>query len=249
MTQPSIFGEGRQRRTTLTSHRPRPRLLDAFCCQGGASMGYNLAGFDVVGVDIAPQPGYPFTFVQGDAVQFIRDHGHEYDLIHGSPPCQDYSNLNAYNHKDYPRLIEPTRAAMRAAGRPYVIENVEIAGRELINPITLCGAMFDLTVYRHRVFEADWGLTAPAHLAHVARCQRNGYLPTREKPFMSVHGGRHSRAWQNAACDAMGMPWIKVPAGGDIQHGIRAVCEAIPPAYTEWIGREFFAARTSREAA
>lgn len=214
-------------------------VLDTYCCGGGMGMGYYLAGFDVVGVDIDPQPAYPFEFHQADAVEYIREHGHEYDLIHGSPPCQDYSNLNAYNHKDYPRLIEPTRQAMRAAGRPYVIENVEVAGRELIDPVTLCGAMFGLRVYRHRAFETDWGLTAPAHPAHTARCQRNGYLPTTEKPFMSIHGGKHSKAWQRAAADAMGMPWIKISEDArrpDIDRGIREVCEAIPPAYAKWIG-------------
>ncbi|WP_406078187.1 SAM-dependent methyltransferase [[Kitasatospora] papulosa] len=215
------------------------RVLDTFSCSGGMAMGFHLAGYDVTGVDINPQPHYPFTFIQGDAIEYIRAHGHEYDLIHGSPPCQDYSNLNAYNQKAYPRLIAPTRAAMIATGRPYVIENVEIAGPELIDPITLCGPMFGLNVYRHRVFETNWPLTAPAHPKHVARCTRNGYLPTPQKPFMSIHGGRHSRAWQNAAADAMQMPWIKVPAGGDIPLGIREVCEAIPPAYSHWIGDQF----------
>lgn len=221
---------------------PRPwngrYALDAFCCSGGMGMGYYLAGFEVIGVDIDPQPHYPFTFHQADAVDFIRRYGSAFHLIHGSPPCQDYSNLNAYNHRDYPRLIEPTREAMLATGRPYVIENVEVAGVELVDPITLCGPMFGLHVYRHRVFETNWGLAAPEHPKHVERCTRNGYLPTADKPFMSIHGGRHSRAWQNAACDAMGMPWIKVPAGGDIQLGIREVCEAIPPAYAEFIGRQ-----------
>lgn len=212
-------------------------VLDTFCCSGGMGMGFYLAGFDVVGVDIDPQPNYPFPFIQADAVEFISRYGARYDLIHGSPPCQDYSNLNAYNHKDYPRLIEPTREAMVASGRPYVIENVEAAARELKDPITLCGPMFDLRVYRHRVFETNWGLTPPAHPKHSALCTRNGYLPTPERPFMSIHGGKHSRAWQNAAADAMGMPWIRVEAGGDVKLGIREVCEAIPPAYSEWIGR------------
>lgn len=217
------------------------RVLDTFCCAGGMAVGYHLAGFEVVGVDINPQPNYPFEFVRGDAVEYIREHGHEFDLVHGSPPCQDYSSLNAYNRKDYPRLIEPTREAMLATGRPYVIENVEQAGSELIDPITLCGPMFGLNVYRHRVFETNWDLTAPAHPAHVARCTRNGYLPTPDKPFMTITGGAHSRAWQNAACDAMGMPWIKVAKGGDIKLGIREVCEAIPPAYATWIGDQFAA--------
>lgn len=216
----------------------KPRLLDLFCGAGGAARGYADAGFDVVGVDIEPQPDYPFEHHVGDAVQFIRDHGDDFDLIHGSPPCQAYTPLNAYNHKVYPDLIAPTRAAMLATGRPYVIENVEAAAPELEAPALLCGQMFGLRVYRHRLFETNWELATPTHPAHTAICTRNGYLPTPEKPFMTITGGRHSRAWQNAACDAMGMPWIKVPSGGDIKRGIREVCEAIPPAYAQWIGEQ-----------
>ena len=214
-------------------------VLDTYCCGGGMAMGYYLAGFKVVGVDIDPQPNYPFEFHQGDAVEFIKAHGHEYDLIHGSPPCQASSPLNAYNHKVYPRLIGPTREAMIAAGRPFVIENVVGAADELRDPIMLCGPMFDLKVYRHRLFETSFPLAAPPHLEHKALCARNGYLPTPEKPFMSIHGGKHSRAWQRAACDAMEMPWIKVPEDArmaEIQLGIREVCEAIPPAFARWIG-------------
>ncbi|MFE9064866.1 SAM-dependent methyltransferase [Streptomyces violaceusniger] len=222
------------------------RVLDTFSCGGGMGMGYWLAGFDVVGVDIDPQPNYPFTFIQGDAIEYIRAHGHEFDVIHGSPPCQAYTPLNAYNHKTYPDLIAPTREAMLETGRPYVIENVEAAAPELKDPTLLCGPMFGLRVYRHRLFETNWALVAPQHPAHSAICTRNGYLPTPEKPFMTITGGRHSRAWQNAACDAMGMPWIKVPARGDIKRGIREVCEAIPPAYATWIGQQYLATSARR---
>lgn len=211
-------------------------VLDTYSCAGGMGMGYYLAGFNVVGVDIDQQPNYPFPHIVADAVTFIETHGHEYDLIHGSPPCQAYSPLNAYNHKTYPDLIAPTREAMLATGRPYVIENVEAAAPELRDPTLLCGPMFGLRVYRHRLFETSFPLTAPEHLAHTAICSRNGYVPTPARPFMTITGGKHSRAWQNAACDAMGMPWIKVPAGGDTRLGIREVCEAIPPAYATWIG-------------
>jgi DNA (cytosine-5)-methyltransferase 1 len=226
----------------LPLRRPNgARVLDTFCCSGGMAMGFHLAGFDVVGVDVNPQPHYPFTFIQGDAIEYIKAHGHEYDVIHGSPPCQHYTPLNAYNHKAYPDLIAPTRDAMIAIGKPYVIENVEAAAPELKNPTLLCGPMFGLRVYRHRLFETNWNLAAPTHPAHGPRCARNGYLPTPEKPFMTITGGAHSRAWQNAACDAMEMPWIKVPAGGDIKLGIREVCEAIPPAYSHWIATQFLA--------
>jgi DNA (cytosine-5)-methyltransferase 1 len=214
------------------------RLLDLYSCAGGAHRGYEQAGFDVTGVDIDPQPNYPGEFIQADALEILRDREFMalFSAVHASPPCQHYSNLNAYNHKDYPDLIAPTRELILETGLPYVIENVEAAASELKNPVTLCGLMFGLRVRRHRLFETNWNLTAPAHPEHVELCTRNGYLPTPERPFMTITGGKHSRAWQNAACDAMDMPWIKVPAGGDTQLGIREVCEAIPPAYTEYIG-------------
>lgn len=206
----------------------RWRLLDTYCCAGGAGTGYHRAGFEVVGVDIEPQPNYPYEFHQADAVEFIREHGHEFDVITGSPPCQAHSPLNAYNKKTYPQLIGPTREAMVASGKPYVIENVAAARSELINPTLLCGPMFGLLVYRHRLFEVGgFPLTAPDHPDHAALCTRNGYLPTPARPFMSIHGGKHSRAWLEAAKDAMGMPWVRT---------IREVCEAIPPAYTQFIG-------------
>ncbi|OEJ59701.1 hypothetical protein BGM19_18640 [Streptomyces agglomeratus] len=219
----------------------RPRVLDTFCCSGGMAMGFHQAGFDVVGVDIEPQPEYPFTFVQGDAIDYIRAHGADFDLIHGSPPCQAWSPLNAYNHKTYPELIAPARHAMRATGRPYVIENVEAAHGQLLDPVMLCGPMFGLHLYRHRLFETGgFTLTPPPHSAHQERCTRNGYLPTPGKPFMTITGGRHSRAWQRAAAHAMGTPWITT---------IRGVCEAIPPAYSQHIGTRFLAATDERAAA
>jgi DNA (cytosine-5)-methyltransferase 1 len=219
----------------------RPRLLELYSCASGAGVGYHLAGFRVAAVDIEPQPNSPLEFHQADAIEFLKAHGHEFDAVHASPPCQAYSNLNAYNHKDYPDLIAPTRDAILAAGLPYVIENVEAAAAELIDPVTLCGPMFGLRMYRHRLFETSFPLGAPEHRPHVELCTRNGYLPTPERPFMSIHGGKHSRAWQNAAADAMDMPWVRVAAGGDIQRGIREVCEAIPPAYTRRIGEALMA--------
>ena len=222
-------------------------VLDTYCCSGGMGMGYYLAGFDVLGVDIDPQPHYPFPFIQGDAIEFIRERGHEYDLIHASPPCQSYSPLNAYNHKTYPDLIAPTRDALLATGRPYIIENVEAARPELKDPIMLCGPMVGLNMYRHRLFETNWPLAAPAHPSHKALCVRNGYLPTDERPFMSIHGGKHSKAWVEAAKAAMGMPWIGLD--GDTKLAIREVCEAIPPAYAKWIGERAAAHILTQRAA
>lgn len=195
-------------------------------------MGYHRAGCEVVGVDLDGDCAaeYPFEFHQGDAIQYLLTHGHEFDLIHASPPCQKYTPLNAYNHKTYPDLIAPTREAMVKVGLPYVIENVEAAKPELRDPVMLCGPMFGLKVYRHRLFEASFPLVPPAHPAHGPLCTRNGYLPTPARPFMTITGGRHSKAWQRAAAAAMGTPWITT---------VKGVCEAIPPAYAQWIGERF----------
>ncbi len=212
----------------------RPRVLDLYCHRGGMGMGYHLAGFDVVGVDIDDECGneYPFTFIHGDAIEYLRAHGCEFDLIHASPPCQAWSPLNAYNKKTYPELIEPTRDAMLALGKPYVIENVEAARHQLINPFMLCGPMFGLRMYRHRLFETSFPAAAPVHPTHTRLCTRNGYLPTEDKPFMTITGGKHSRAWQRTAAEVMGTPWITT---------VKGVCEAIPPAYAQWIGERFLA--------
>ena len=135
----------------------RPRILDLFSGAGGAGMGYSRAGFDVVGVDIAFQKNYPFTFHQGDALEFCREHGHEFDAIHASPPCQAFTALrtmpNAKEHKD---LLTPTRELLQEMGLPYVIENVP--GAPMHNYVMLCGSMFglgcaDAELRRHRHFE------------------------------------------------------------------------------------------------
>lgn len=208
------------------------RVLDLYCHRGGMAMGYWLAGFDVVGVDIDADCAseYPFPFVHGDAIEYLLAHGHEFDLVHGSPPCQAWSPLNAYNKIEYPELIAPTRDAMLQVGRPFVIENVEAARAELQDPIMLCGPMFGLPMYRHRLMEASFPISQPGHPAHGPLCTRNGYLPTPEKPFMTITGGKHSRAWQRAAAEAMGTPWITT---------VKGVCEAIPPAYAQFIGERF----------
>jgi DNA (cytosine-5)-methyltransferase 1 len=114
------------------------------------------AGFDVVGVDLFDQPRYPFEFHQGDAVAFLREHGHEFDAVHASPPCQRFSKAQRIMKNDHPDLIGPTREVLLELGVPYVIENVEDARPELIDPVTLCGASFGLHTYRHRLFESSF---------------------------------------------------------------------------------------------
>jgi DNA (cytosine-5)-methyltransferase 1 len=233
------------RKELTMSPDARPALLDAYCGGGAASWGYHLAGFRVVGVDIVAQPDYPFEFVQGDAIEFIKRRGHEFAVRAASPPCQRKSRLRHYNdtpekiaryEAKFNDLIDATRDALIAVGGPYVIENVPNSG--LVDPVTLCGRMFGLELYRHRWFESNLDLVAPMEPQpyHPYLCTRNGYLPTPERPFMSIHGGKHSKAWQRAAAKAMGAPWIGL--GVDTKAGIVAICEAIPPAYTEYLGRQ-----------
>ncbi|KAF0651171.1 MULTISPECIES: DNA cytosine methyltransferase [Streptomyces] len=213
------------------------RVLDAFCCQGGASMGYHLAGFDVTGVDLHPQPRYPFPFIQGDAVEYIRTHGHEYDLIAGSPPCQGYSDCQVIQGRTHPMLIAPTRQAMQATGRPYVIENVPGALPHLINPIVLCGAMFGLNTYRDRWFETGGGLTLaqPHHPRHDKPITKMGR--PRKDGEMAHYVGNFSGV--QAARDDLGVLWMT-------RDGIR---ECIPPAYARWIGQHAAAAITTAAVA
>ncbi|MEV7140719.1 SAM-dependent methyltransferase [Streptomyces tauricus] len=187
-------------------------------------MGYHLAGFIVEGVDLNPQPRYPFTFHQGDAVQFIREHGHEYDVIAGSPTCRRWTNAQRIQGNDHPDLITPTREAMQATGKPYVIENVEGAARTMVDPLLLCGPMFGLKTYRHRLFESNLPLGTrlhPRHLAPVAKMGR----PVRDGEFMHVVG---NFAGAERAREVMGMPWAS-------RDGLR---EAIPPAYTRFLGEQ-----------
>jgi hypothetical protein len=149
----------------------QPLLIDLYCGAGGASDGYHRAGFEVIGVDIDPQPLYPFEFIQADAlsdVPWMSLYRWRFlAAVHASPPCQRFSDLahRNGNANDWPDLIEPTRQLLKATGLPYVIENVE--GAPLMDPVTLCGTMFPETaVIRHRLFETNWPLVAPAHPKH-----------------------------------------------------------------------------------
>lgn len=203
-----------------------PRLLDLFCCQGGAGMGYSRAGFEVVGVDIDPQPRYPFEFHQADALEYLVQHGHEFDAIHASPPCQAHTRAQKIMKREHPDLIEPTRALLVELGKPYVIENVE--GAPLIDPITLCGEFFGLMTYRHRLFESNVPISVPVHLEHRARTAKMG-RPVGHGEYMHIVG---NFSGVDMARNVMRMPWAN-------RDGLR---EAIPPAYTEWIGHDIMAA-------
>lgn len=233
MTRARVASAGRMQSAVerrLHAAFGRPRLLDLYCGGGGAAMGYYRAGFDVTGVDVAPQPEYPFAFVQGDAVEYLRAHGAEFDAVHASPPCQRHSvaskGFNPIGRLSHPDLIPPTRAALEAIGRPWIMENV--VGAPLHSPVTLCGQMFGLGVIRHRWFESSIQLGTPAHPRHGARVASLGRRP-REGELHCVVGGVPDI---NGARAAMGIDWLAAPQLKD----------AIPPAYTEFLGRQLLAA-------
>lgn len=207
----------------------RPRLLDLYSCAGGAGMGYHRAGFEVVGVDIEPQPRYPFEFHQADALKYLAEHGHEFDAIHASPPCQAYSVASQTQRnqgKEYPDLLAPTRDALEALGLPWVIENVP--GAPMRADYRLCGCFFGLRLRRERWFETSW------HHFEM--------MPTHDhsEPALSVVGhGTPSWVRQKLGFnptiamyrEAMGIDWTNRDE----------LSQAIPPAYTEHIGRELLA--------
>ncbi|MEV0093369.1 SAM-dependent methyltransferase [Streptomyces sp. NPDC050738] len=205
------------------------RVLDLFSCQGGAGMGYNLAGFDVTGVDLAPQPRYPFAFIQGDAIDYLRAHGEEFDFIHASPPCQLDSDCQRIQGRVHPDLIGPTRTALQSTGIPWVIENVNGARPKLRGPVELCGTMFGLETYRHRLFETGGGFTFspaahPLHTAPQAKMGRPIPAGSYGQFIGNFSGVEHAR-------QVMNVPWMN-------RDGIR---ECIPPAYTHWVATQFLA--------
>jgi DNA (cytosine-5)-methyltransferase 1 len=227
-----------------TVAEPKPRLLDLFCGAGGAAMGYHRAGFDVVGVDIAPQPHYPFEFHQADALEWVSDPGlvaRSFDAIHASPPCQAYSaGKNMWHGRlpddRHPDLVAPTRQALIAAGLPWVIENV--VGAPLLDPITLCGDSFGLGVKRHRLFESSLILWNPPtcrapHPLFVVSVFGGGAL-SRTPPLGSRDNfmQRRNHVAHAEAQIHMGIDWMTRDE----------LSQAIPPAYTEWIGAQLLAA-------
>lgn len=201
-------------------------------------MGYYRAGFDIVGVDIKPQPRYPFRFIQADALDILaaivkakRDVGAfngllilgiNADVIHASPPCQAHTMAQRIRGNEHSDLIELTRDLLRQASRHYVIENVP--GAPLINPVELCGEMFGLRTYRHRLFETSFALVPPKHPEHSAKTTKMG-RPPQDGEHMHIVG---NFSGVGAARRVMEMPWAS-------RDGLR---EAIPPAYTEFIGKQ-----------
>ena len=209
----------------------RPVLLDLYCGGGGASEGYSRAGFRVVGVDKNPQPNYPYEFIRADAIEKAKDWDFlaQFDAVHASPPCQRYSNASNCRPglaELYPDLIAETRMHLKNFGLPYIIENVAGARRLLESPTMLCGAMFGKKTYRHRFFETTFALEPIGHPAHVVPTSRAGHW----KPgtYVSVAG---NAAPIKLAKEAMAINWMRRPE----------LVEAIPPYFTEWIGRQLLA--------
>jgi hypothetical protein len=210
----------------------KPLLLDLFCGAGGAAEGYSRAGFDIVGVDLFPQPDYPFRFVQGDALEYLVTAG--YDAVHASPPCQASSTLIKGTWGGLSAHIDqvPTvRRLLAALDVPTVVENVKSA--DLRPDLTLCGTMFGLPIYRHRYFQLSFPVPRPPHPVHRGRI--NGWRHGRyfKGSFVSVYGNGGSRGDVEAWQQALDCPWITSK---------RSLAQAIPPAYTAHIGAAMLAA-------
>ena len=218
--------------TRTPGYATRLRALDLFCCAGGAGVGIQRAGFDVVGVDIAPQPEYPFEFVQGNALDVDLS---GFDFVWASPPCQcftKYGNCRPNLADKYEDLIDATRQKLTAWGGAWIMENV--VGAPLRNPVTLCGSMFGLDVRRHRLFESSLTLKA-------GKCNHKMWEPNRYPGGRSRERG-HARVLCRGTVEigrwnipietqkkAMGIDWIT---------DLRKLSESIPPAYSEFLARQ-----------
>lgn len=216
------------------------RLLDLFCGAGGAAVGYARAGYEVVGVDNKEQPNYPFEFHHADALTYPL---HGFDVIHASPPCQAYSRLKARTGvTTYPNLIPEVREMLISASTSYVIENV--MGSPLVNPIKLCGSMFDLAVMRHRLFESSAPLSQPkcnhARQRELWPAGFPGLRSTQENSrVVGVYGTGGGDTKDKALWEwAMGIDWMKTKW---------ELSQSIPPAYTEHIGTDLQRGTTGAE--
>lgn len=223
-----------------------PALLDLFCCAGGAGVGYARAGFTVTGVDIVDRPRYPYPLITGDALTVLDQltatgEIGRYRLIHASPPCQEDCALTQGTNRSrgwggvHERLIPGLRARLDATGVPYVIEQ-PVGTAPVRKDITLCGEMFGLGVIRHRNFELGrWTTPRPAHITHRGRVRGWRHGVYHDGPYVAAYGDGGGKATVAEMRAALGIDWTDVR---------EELTEAIPPAYTRWIGAAFLGART-----
>lgn len=210
----------------------KPRILLLCCKAGGDAMGYYRAGFEVVGVDIQPQPNFPFEFIRADARDYwdniiANERIWEYSAVHASPPCQRWSTQTQNHWNKHPDLLEPIQRRLRKGPLHYVIENV--AGAPLLNPVRICGSAFGLGVRRHRFFESDLPLfgTSCNHASQPPRYRvydHGKWYLARTVPVYGTGGGKAKEHWSNA----MGINWMT--------HAEMA--EAIPPVYAQFLGEQ-----------
>jgi len=212
----------------------KPMVLDVYCGAGGCTKGYQRAGFYVVGVDIHPQIHYcGDEFIQDDALHFLDTADlSRFAVFHASPPCQHFTHMLNHGMTDrgkHPDLIDATRQRFNATRKPYVLENVPGARRKLVHPLLLCGNMFGLRVYRHRLFEisSKTFVFGHPHVKHREKIVHAGIAP-RQNEFYCPVGHLADQAGSQRA---MGIDWMQ---------GQYEIAQAIPPAYTEWIGRQLF---------
>ncbi|MFD9262210.1 DNA methylase [Streptomyces sp. NPDC059538] len=232
---------------THTTDNPRdherPALLDLFCCAGGAGRGFHRAGFDVTGIDIRPRPNYPFTFIQGNVLTVLADlvasgEIRQYAAVHASPPCQGKCALTVGTNQAmgwggaHVDLVAPTRQLLDTSGLPYVIEQPD-GKADVRKDITLCGEMFGLGVLRHRNFElGGWTAPQPVHKPHRGRVRGWRHGRYFDGPYVAAYGSGGGKATVAEMQQAMGIDWTDVR---------EELTEAIPPAYSEWLGRAFLA--------
>ncbi|WP_326651572.1 DNA methylase [Streptomyces sp. NBC_01750] len=226
---------------------PRPLLLDVYSCSGGAGMGYHRAGFDVDGIDIAHRPNYPFPYHQGDALERLASGEiQRYAFVHASPPCQAKCSLTIGTNQSkgwggaHEDLLAPTRELLDKTGLPYVIEQPN--GRaEIRKDLWLCGEMWGLGVIRHRNFKLG-GCTAnqPDHLRHRGRVRGYRHGEFHEGPYVAPYGNGGGKPTVPELQEAMGITWTNVR---------EELTEAIPPAYSEYIGRAFRVSRAASRVA
>ncbi|MFJ5804822.1 DNA methylase [Streptomyces sp. NPDC093093] len=219
-----------------------PRVLDLYSCAGGAGAGYHQAGFLVHGVDIVDRPRYPFRFRQGDALEVLADliatgDIKQYTLAHASPPCQSKCALTVGTNRSrgwgrtHTDLVAPTRELLEKTGLPYVIEQPD-GQADVRKDVTLCGEMFGLGVLRHRNFElgGGWSTERPKHIRHRGYVRGHRHGVRRDGPYVAAYGKGGGKATVPEMQTAMGITWTDV-------H--EELTEAIPPAYTRWLGRRF----------